>query len=188
MSPDQVVLATGGKPVAGLDVPIDPATTVKVVSPWDVFGQPVYGKTAVVMDRMGQLDAIAIAARLQETFERVVLVTTNLHAGEGEFPTVLYPTIMWMNDAGIEVVPCAQIESIGAHDITLAGRLNARVPGPIEAVDLVVDWSGLYSDESLQPALEAAGLDAIRIGDALSPRRVQDAIADGAALALASGS
>jgi hypothetical protein len=75
--------------------------------------------------------------------------------------------------------PPARIEGSNVEVLGLFGG----EPRIIEHVDSLVYWRGSVSETALADELRAAGVRVELIGDAVLPRRVYDAVQEGATLA-----
>jgi 2,4-dienoyl-CoA reductase-like NADH-dependent reductase (Old Yellow Enzyme family) len=174
LAPDLTVLATGARPVL-LSVPRTDGS-VAITDPLD----PVEPSGRVVIyDGVGELDGMLLAERAAEGgAEHVTLVTGRLHVGEGEGITTLYPMIRRLAELGVEVVERAVPVAVADGAVVLAGVFGeTREPVPADAL---IAWCGGGTDLSFADALAARGTPALVIGDALRPRRVTDAVRDGA--------
>jgi NADPH-dependent 2,4-dienoyl-CoA reductase/sulfur reductase-like enzyme len=179
LAPDLTVLATGARPVP-LSVPRTD-NTVAITDPLDPAER---SGRVVIYDGVGELDGMLLAERAAERgAEHVTLVTGRLHIGEGEGITTLYPMIRRLAELGVEIVERAVPVAIADGAVVLDGVFGeTREPVPADAL---IAWCGGGTDLSFADALAARGtgtrgMGALVIGDALRPRRVTDAVRDGA--------
>jgi 2,4-dienoyl-CoA reductase-like NADH-dependent reductase (Old Yellow Enzyme family) len=174
LAPGLTVLATGARPVP-LSVPRTDST-VAITDPLDP-AEP--SGRVVIYDGVGELDGMLLAERAAERgAEHVTLVTGRLHVGEGEGITTLYPMIRRLAELGVEIVERAVPVAVADGAVVLAGVFGeTREPVPADAL---IAWCGGGTDLSFADALALRGAPALVIGDALRPRRVTDAVRDGA--------
>jgi len=99
------------------------------------------------------------------TCDRVTLVTSLLHPGEGEGLTTLYPLLRDCARRGVTIIDRARVTGIEGRTVRLDGVFAESRP-PIEDVDAVVS------------ALAARGMHVVTIGDCRLPRDVTAAVAD----------
>ena len=175
-NPDLVVLATGSRPVLR-PVP-NPDGVVAEVGPYDDV-RP--GGHVVVRDEMGGLAALLTAERLSLTADRVTLVTSMLHPGEGDGLTTVYPLLRDCAARGIAIVDRAVIRAVDGRMLRLAGTFGEARP-PVTDTDTVVSLLDTMACDDLSAPLAARHMQVVAIGDALLPRDVTAAVADAARL------
>jgi dimethylglycine catabolism A len=174
LAPRLTVLATGARPVP-LRVPSTDGT-VAIIDPLDTAERS--GRVAIY-DGVGELDGMLLAERAAEWgAEHVTLVTGRVHVGEGEGITTLYPMIRRLAELGVEIVERAVPVAVAGGAVELEGVFGEAIE-PIRA-DALIAWCGGGTDLSFADALAARGMRPLVIGDALRPRRVTDAVRDGA--------
>lgn len=174
LAPDLTVLATGARPTP-LYLPRTDGT-VAITDPLDP-AEP--SGRVVIYDGVGELDGMLLAEGAAERgAEHVTLVTGRLHIGEGEGITTLYPMIRRLAELGVEVVERAVPVAVADGAVLLDGVFGESRE-PVRA-DALIAWCGGGTDPSFADALVARGLRPLVIGDALRPRRVTDAVRDGA--------
>jgi glycine/D-amino acid oxidase-like deaminating enzyme len=178
LAPDLTVLATGARPVP-LRVPRTDGS-VPVTDPLDPTER---SGRVVIYDGVGELDGMLLAERAAESgaeggAEHVTLVTGRLHVGEGEGITTLYPMIRRLAELGVTIVERAVPVAVADGAVVLDGVFGESSE-PVPA-DVLIAWCGGGTDLSFAGALAARGMRALVIGDALRPRRVTDAVRDGA--------
>lgn len=174
LQPELVVIATGASATTwplGID-----DGSVPVVDVITALTTPLEGRSVLVHDHCGLLDAAFVAEHLAAAGHQVTLATTRLHVGEHEGITTLYPMLRTLAEAGVQTV--AQQRLVGVRDgsVLLAGTFGA--PQSARPADVVVSWAGGAARTELAEQLRAAGLRVQVIGDARRPRRVTDALAD----------
>lgn len=177
LEPDFVVDATGSVPHELL-VPSPHATSIKQVGVWEAL-EGVHAATVVIADEMGRADAFQLAERVAETADQVYIVTSCTHVGEGEGLGTLPPALVRMGRLGVKIIERARPSVLEGSTVYLHDMFEGE-PRSIENVDVVVTWAGGVSDTRLADELRAAGVEVAAIGDALQPRRVYDAVYEGA--------
>ncbi|WP_148272110.1 FAD-dependent oxidoreductase [Saccharopolyspora spinosa] len=179
-SPDHTVLATGATAVPS---PINvPTNGPRLITLDDAMsGRRPTGPGAVI-DEMGRADAVLIAEKLAESGSDVTLVTSCLHVAEGEGEPTLYPLLARLNELGIRVIERSRVVASPGGDLNVTGMFGGGVTETL-SVSWAVHWSGATPDNSLADSLTRAGIPRSVIGDAVQPRRVNDAVSEGAALA-----
>lgn len=175
-APDLVVVATGSIPVSR-PVPRS-SSAVPEIGPYDGVSPSGH---VVVRDEMGGLAALLTAERASLTADRVTLVTSLLHPGEGDGLTTIYPLIRDCAARGIAIVDRAKVTMLDGRMVHLAGVFGEARP-PIADVDILVSVLDTVAPADLAPELMAHGLRVITIGDARLPRDVTAAVADAARL------
>src|SRR5271170_5274029 len=174
-APDLVVVATGSAPVLR---PVSRSNSaITEVGPYDSVPP---GGHVVVRDEMGGFAALLTAERLTLTCDRVTLVTSLLHPGEGEGLT-LYPLLRDCGRRGVTIIDRARVTAIEGRTVRLGGVFAESRP-PIEDVDAVVSVLDSIADADLAAALAAGGMRVVTIGDCRLPRDVTAAVADASRL------
>ncbi len=173
LAPEHVLLATGASPLP-LRVTADDGTILHVDV--DTAFTSAQSGRVVVVDRIGGPDALLLGEKLADDGCDVTLVTSRLHAGEGEGITTLFPLLRSLNEAGVRVVERREVAAIANGVLHLTGVFGE--PSLTVPADLLVPVVGCGPVTDLFAALAHAGHDVRLIGDALRPRSVTDAIAD----------
>ena len=172
--PALVVIATGSVPVSR------PAPqskgSISEVGPYD-DGQPE--GHVLIRDEMGGLAALLTAERFSLSSERVSLVTSMLHPGEGDGLTTVYPLIRDCAARGIKITDRAKVKMIEGRTVHLDGVFG-EAREPIERVDRIVSLLDMKAEDNLVQPLRAGGLNVNVIGDARLPRSVAEAVSDAA--------
>jgi hypothetical protein len=167
--PSIVLLATGSTPIR------DRATPLGGLPSFGAYDVPERGGHVLVQDEIGRLAAMLTAERLSLTWNKVTLVTSALHPGEGEGITTNYTLLRELGRRGVAIHERARVVNIEAGTATLRGVFDEARP-TIPAIDAVVSVPGAKSHAPLFPALTAHGLDVRLIGDAKLPRDVTAAV------------
>jgi 2,4-dienoyl-CoA reductase-like NADH-dependent reductase (Old Yellow Enzyme family) len=174
---DLVVVATGAA-AAPLEA-VEHDDSVDTVDVRSALRTGVGDRRAVVYDALGDLDAMLVCERLVALGARdVALATGRVHAGEGAGITTLFPMLRTLAELGVELIERVRLRSIGGGRLALEGVFGGA-PRWVEA-DVVVPWLGGVSRTELVDELRAGGREPILVGDALRPRRVEDAVAEAA--------
>jgi 2,4-dienoyl-CoA reductase-like NADH-dependent reductase (Old Yellow Enzyme family) len=142
----------------------------------------VDGDHVLVADEMGRADAMLVADAVAAAGRRVTLATSCLHAGEDEGITTLYPLLRRLGRAGVEIRERVRVERLDGRVAHLRNVFDGST-GEVGDVDAAVAWCGAAPDATLARELDGAGLDVRLVGDALLPRRVADAVREGAEVA-----
>lgn len=177
LEPDIVIDATGSVPLEVV-VPSPKGTTIKQIGVWEAL-TGVAAETAVIADEMGYSDAFNLAERLAETAKQVYIVTSCTHVGQGEGLGTLPPSLIRLAGLGVKVIERARPDRLEGSTVRLQDIYGGEAK-TIDNVDLLVTWAGGVSDTKLADDLRAAGIELEAIGDALQPRRVYDAVYEGA--------
>ncbi len=174
---DLIVVATGATPVSR-DLPGLRDSSIAAIPLRAALESGCDGHV-VVWDEMGRIDALLVAERLAGTADRVTLVTSCLHPGEDEGIVTLYPHLRRLGETGVRIVERARPSRADGSTLMLTSPFGSIVD-PLDDVDAVVSWHGSASTPA--PTVPA-GIETRVIGDARLPRRMQDAVAEGAELA-----
>jgi 2,4-dienoyl-CoA reductase-like NADH-dependent reductase (Old Yellow Enzyme family) len=176
LHPATVVLATGAAAATELSVPTDESATI--LDAVSALTAEVEGRVAVC-DTVGALDAMLVAEWLAAgATERVTLVTSRIHVGEGEGITSLFPLIRRLAELDVTVIERAVPAKLAGGRLYLGGVFGEARPA-IDVDTIVVCGEGHPQTQLLAP-LREAGIEPLLAGDALRPRRAHDAVADGA--------
>ncbi len=194
---DQIILATGGRARPPRVEAGALTREERIFSPRDVLGSPMPGSLAAALAEGGPLVVLDLrwgfaattAAELLAPLAAgpVWLVTTGSFVGVAELPQGALPGLRQrLHAAGVRTL--ARHRLVRAEGRTLVFR---EAHGPAEvAVEgvagLVVCEHDLPNDE-LYLAAVAAGLPVERIGDAIAPRRILDAVLEGRRAAMRLG-
>ncbi len=178
LTPDLVVLATGSTP-RRVETPGD--GSVRQVSAWEALSG-LQGKTAVIADEMGRQDGFHLVEKMVEDFDKVYLVTSCIHVGEGEGVGTLPQTLMRMETLKIGIIERTRPSLVKAGNVVIKGLFGSK-PETIKGVDVLVQWAGGISNDALADELRAAGIRVEVIGDAVLPRRQYNAVQEAATAA-----
>jgi hypothetical protein len=105
-------------------------------------------------------------------------VTARIHVGEGEGIVSLFPLIRRLAELDVTVIERAVPAKLAAGRLHLSGVFGEARPAL--DVDMVIVCGEGHPQTQLLAPLREAGIKPLLVGDALRPRRAQDAVADGA--------
>jgi NADPH-dependent 2,4-dienoyl-CoA reductase/sulfur reductase-like enzyme len=178
-APDAVVIATGSRPLTP-DIPR--TSDAQVVDVWAVLAGEVRvhsGQRVVVIAGEHHIQALSTADVLAEKGCQVAVLTEALHAGaqlEGGTLELIYGRLL---KKGVVITPLTAVKAIKSHGITTENVLTKQESG-LEGVDMVVVAYGGQADDALYRAVKGQVDEVDLVGDAWAPRRLIDAIQDGA--------
>jgi NADPH-dependent 2,4-dienoyl-CoA reductase/sulfur reductase-like enzyme len=179
--PDAVVIATGATPFVppvGGDGSLPIAASVR-----DLPAETTTNGHIVLMDEDGDNWAAAETVLAFERAARVTLVTRYFEALR-ELPMVNRITMLKrLDERGVRLRPNCEVHEIRNRTVILRHHYSAREEILADATAIV--WIGRQRvNAELAQALAGWGKDRVRvIGDAYAPRRVVNAITEGAQLA-----
>jgi 2,4-dienoyl-CoA reductase-like NADH-dependent reductase (Old Yellow Enzyme family) len=180
-SPDVVVLATGSTPrrlawATNAPTPVIDADDVVANTP-----QPEgSGQTAMLVDEEGGFVAATAAEALASAGWSVRIATSFTSVAAYVDPTQIWWVRRRLKQAGIEFVEAVAPEHDGSAWSLI--DLESEETVPAGQVDLVAYAGPRRSLDELSARLIAAqpDLEVVRVGDALAPRTLLDAVAEGA--------
>ena len=175
LAPERVIVATGARPgrpdVPGADLPF--VTTAQAA-----ITQGVKGRRVLLLD-CGEADwkALTTAENLASAGHEVT-VSSPVSAGAEIDSFSRPPLLRRLARAGVVFLEHRSLVRIEPGRVVLRHGWSGEEEC-LEGIDSVVTaWYGVAEDE-LARELEAAGIEAVSIGDCLAPRRAIDAIWDG---------
>lgn len=176
-SVDAVVLATGARP----RVPPLPADAgLPVLTAWDVLsGGAVPGQSVLVVDWKGDWPGVEAAELLAHRGHRVEIASATYHVGEALQQYVRNGFLARFDLMGVQMTPGFKLAAIRGGEVVLrnvfSGREEVRRP------DAVVLALGADASESLRlyRALKGRVPRLYRVGDALAPRTLDEAVWEG---------
>lgn len=180
MKPDEVIIATGGKPyiphVEGIDLP-------HVVTAWDILTrQKEPGKKVVVADWKGDMTGVGVALYLKEIGCDVELVTSCYQVGYSIQEKVRTFTLTQLFLKEIEMTSQYKLSKAGPNSVTFSNIYTGQELKK-ENVDTLVLAYGLLQENDLFHELKEHVPNIYRIGDSLIPRTVEEAVLEGFELA-----
>jgi pyruvate/2-oxoglutarate dehydrogenase complex dihydrolipoamide dehydrogenase (E3) component len=173
--PDAVVIATGGLPF----VPEIPgANTGNAVEMRQVLmEQAKVGQNVLVVDYQNHLYGLDTADFLAERGRKVELITENAFAGtEVDVYTIESAYFNALN-RGVVITPLTDIKEIKGKTVVVYNILT-NVEREINGIDTVVVCADEKANDGLYYSLKGKVKELHLIGQALSPRKLLDSIAD----------
>ncbi len=185
-APDVVIVATGSLPRRDGIQRMRPAWRVDrldlphVVTPVEVLGEGVPTPArAVVFDDLGNYQAVGSAERLLEQGAEVVFATSFAELCPDLFRSFQRDAVAARlgRYPGFRLVVRSSVDAVSTTTVTLRDVDSGRV----EEIDaqLLVLMTGFDPQTQLVDALQAAGIEAHLVGDALAPQLMPHAIATG---------
>jgi len=176
-SPDRVIIASGAVAHrSGI-----PGT----VNAWDVLDGAETGERVLLYDWGGDWTGLALAEQLAAAGRRVRLVTSAVAFGEAahQYQRNLY--LARLDDAGVELVHHLRLLAVEDGRARFENVFSLREVA-LDGFDTVVAHEGRSAaGGGLFEDLLDAGLDVVRVGDALGPRSFEEAIREGTEAGLA---
>jgi NADPH-dependent 2,4-dienoyl-CoA reductase/sulfur reductase-like enzyme len=180
---DILVLASGSKP-ALWDLPEgNDASSVQITDPDKILADPTYFTgTVIVRDEGGGRTALAAAEALASGAKRLIIITSDFTVGETIDPVVRSSIHKYLLKHDVEFRPGETISRLKGSSVVLLNQFSNKET-IIKNVETLVDWRGRLAQDELEKALKNTGRPFHVIGDALAPRTVAFAIAEGARVA-----
>ncbi|MEE8290589.1 MAG: FAD-dependent oxidoreductase [Candidatus Tectomicrobia bacterium] len=178
-APDTVVIATGSRPLVP-DLPLAGAAQVveaRAILAGDVPVQPQ--QRVLVVAGEHHIQALSTADFLAEKGCRVEVLSEALYAGAQLEAGTLERVYHRLLTQGVVITPLTKITGIEGNTVITANVVSKQ-EGRISEVDMVVLAYGGEATDTLYQAVQEQVDDVHLIGDALAPRRLMDAILDGA--------
>ena len=172
---DQVVLASGARPHLPASLPADRP----LVQAWDVIADPAtVPSPALVADWGGGWDGLDAAERLAGTGVRVTLACAGLMPGETlhQYQRNLY--LSRLDELGVEILHHVELAAGPDREAMLRHLFSGR-RWPLPAVATLVIAQGRAPADELWGELQAHP-HAVRVGDVLGPRTIEEAVLEGA--------
>ena len=183
---DEVIIATGARwQTSGFSTfrpdrdAIPQAEGARVIDPLTALANPAAcGAHVVVVDDNGDYLPLGLARLLAGPGRQVTVVTSDAMAGRKLEATLDWPWIMpRVVAAGVQIRTSTFVERIGAGEVELRSALGGAAD--VIAADTVVLSMMRQSEDGLYQQLKTRGLAVRRIGDAVAPREVDDAVLEG---------
>jgi 2,4-dienoyl-CoA reductase-like NADH-dependent reductase (Old Yellow Enzyme family)/thioredoxin reductase len=178
LNPDAIVLATGSFPakpnIPGVDQP-------NVVECRDVLlDKAEVGQRVVVVAGEHHMQGISCAIFLANRGKEVELINEELHPGMKAEDGTVRTALQKLYDSGGKVTPSTALRAVEGNTAVIYNVLTGgerRIPD----VDSVVLCYGGIPDNSLYRSLKGRwGKELYQVGDCVAPRRIQEAVYDGA--------
>lgn len=181
LTTDVVVIATGAKDTAR-DIPGGNTTTVLTPIQLLDLKQTDAKKAIVISDGRGQAGLVC-AEWLLERGARVEIITEDVAVANDLDPTNRNAWYERLGQAGAVFTPQTVVEKI-AGDCVQSRHLFSQAVVKHSAVDLIVDWNGCHSVNTFDSQdSDLNKIEVHKIGDCLSPRNVEVAMAEALTLA-----
>jgi 2,4-dienoyl-CoA reductase-like NADH-dependent reductase (Old Yellow Enzyme family)/thioredoxin reductase len=175
-----ILLATGARARAPCAWPGGADSPIRVLDAYAVIDRVPPGVRHALLRDEGSGKASFVAAELLlAAGARVTLVSSEAAVGEAVEPAVRVPLYKLLLGQGAVFRPNEQVLRLEG-DAVVTRNLYSGQEARIEAVDLLVDWSGAEAQDELAAAARAGGRELRVLGDALAPRTLPTAIAEGA--------
>jgi len=178
LGPDVVILATGSLParpnIPGVEQP-------NVVECRDVLlDRAELGQRVIVVAGEHHMQGISCAIFLANRGKEVELINEELHPGMKAEDGTVRTALQKFYDSGGKVTPSTALRAIEGNTAVIYNVLTGDEQR-ISDVDSVVLCYGGVPDNSLYRSLkERWGKELYQVGDCVSPRRIQEAVYDGA--------
>jgi NADPH-dependent 2,4-dienoyl-CoA reductase/sulfur reductase-like enzyme len=176
--PDTVIVATGARTGPGL-LPIPGHDLAHVTDVRRVLsGENVAGQRVLVVDEMGSHGVLSAVALLAEAGKQVEVVTEDWYVGHDLASS--HDIVQWMQKAlaaGVVLTTHTTVTRIEPGQVMLIDRFaEGEMIRPVDAVVL-----GTYErpEQDLYFALKGQVPRLFRIGDCVTPRRIEQAILEG---------
>ncbi|MDJ0779746.1 MAG: FAD-dependent oxidoreductase [Gammaproteobacteria bacterium] len=181
LAPDSVVVATG----ATTRLPEVEVDGTHMVDAWTVIrGEARVGKNVVIADWSCDWNGLGVAERLARDGHHVRLLSGGSVAGESIQAIVRDHWIGVLHGLGVEMTPYAHF--FGAMDgSAFFQHMSSGEAIVCDAVDTVVTCYAAQVRRDCDPLLAGLDCEVIRVGDALAPRTVEEAVLDGLRAGLA---
>ncbi|MGZ4431979.1 MAG: FAD-dependent oxidoreductase, partial [Gaiellales bacterium] len=178
--PDLVIVATGAR---AYRPPLE-GSGPEPLHAWDVLDGAGTGERVVVADWGGDWTGLDAAEVLAARGCRVRLVTSAVGFGEAvhQYQRNLY--LERLDLAGVELVHHLRPVALAEDSVEFRNVFSER-PVVLEGVDTLVISAGRCSDHGPFEELEAQKVAVRRVGDALGPRSLEEAIREGTEAGLA---
>jgi len=182
LSPDAVIVATGGRASTSAASKSHPFPLPGGDRPWVVDHERAIadadslGERVVVLDAVGDVQAVGVAHLLAERGHDVTLVSPMAQPLLVDAET-LQKALPRAVRAGVRYRPSTVVGLVGDHEVTLVDALSYAAE-PVGADHLVVRTHGV-ADDGLYRALRPLHPDVRRVGDAIAVRPCDRAIFDG---------
>ncbi|QGX97013.1 oxidoreductase [Roseovarius faecimaris] len=175
-APDALILATGATPYMPA---IEGAEEAHVVEPWAVLqGTANVGSRVVIADWRCDWIGLGIAEKLARDGCHVRLAVNGMTAGQS-IPQ--YARDAWLGELhrlGVEITPYTRLYGVDEDSAYFQHTLSGE-PVVFDGVDTTVAALGHRSETVLAQAVANWPGEVHMIGDALSPRTVEEAVLEG---------
>ena len=176
---DTVVLAAGARPGPS-SVEGAAEHGVDVCNPLDVLdSEPVSVAPTLVWDRAGGGAAISAAEHLAVAGCRVVLVTPSMAVADDVDITNRVPLYRRLYEHSVSMLPNSDVARIDAQGVVVRNVYTGR-ESTVSGIERAVISNAAEACDALAETLRNDGRRVIMVGDSVSPRAVDIAMAEGA--------
>ncbi|HVI17636.1 MAG TPA: hypothetical protein VM712_04630, partial [Gaiellales bacterium] len=155
------------------------------VHAWDVLAGTDTGRRVTICDWGGDWTGLVLAEQLAQGGHDVRLVTSAIAFGEAVHQYQRNMYLARMDEAGIDLVHHLRLTGWDGSSATFRNVFSER-EHVLHGIDtLVVNDGRSACGVGLFAALQDAGADVVRAGDALGPRSFEEAIREGTEAGLA---
>ncbi len=187
LSPDAVIVATGSVPRLDGFTSARPERrmlpglkSVDVLSAIDVFTRPqTLGKRTVLIDDDPHLTGIYVAEHVASLGSDTTIVTPHIYAGRELAVGHIPPVYRRLRRAGVTIVTDSVPDRIDGNVLWCVDRFSER-QFSLGPVDSLILCTGNIADDHLLSQLTGRVKHLFSAGDCVAPRRLDDAIFDGA--------
>jgi NADPH-dependent 2,4-dienoyl-CoA reductase/sulfur reductase-like enzyme len=182
---DAVIVATGAAPAEPQRWPGADGSSIRVTDPYSVLDAPPPEvgaggvRRAVVRDGGWGRAALSAAELLAEQGVALTIVTAEFAVAESVAPTIRTPLYKHLLGHGARFLPAEEVVRLDGAAVALRNVYSGQ-ESRIEEVDLLVDWNGPRMIETLADAARQSGAEIHVVGDCVSPRAIEIAVAEGA--------
>lgn len=178
---DVVILATGSQP--DKQAIKQTGRSIPVATPHEIVAKPPQAANhALIWDEGGGQTAVSAAEALIAQGTKVTLVTSAIAIAEDVTITVRTPLYQRLFAAGARFVPNHRVREIIGSQVVLE-NVFSQAEQVVERIDLLVSWQGNRVTDDLSSILRTRNIPFHAIGDCVSPRTVELAIAEAAMVA-----
>ena len=177
LNPDEVILATGSRPIA----PNIPNEGIPVVQAVDVLnGRAMAGNRVLIVG--GGLVGLETAEYLLTQDRQATVVEMLEKAGEGLNPSIQYFVFRALKEGNVDILTGTKVLRF-TRDGAVCESAHGEVA--LKGYDMAILAIGSKSNNPLKAELEGKVNSLHVIGDAEKPRRIVDAVEESARLAIA---
>lgn len=175
INPDRVIIATG----ANARLPEVEVEDIELVDSWSVIGgQTRVGKNVVIADWSCDWSGLGLAEKLARDGHYVRLYCGGSVAGESIQPTVRDHWIGILNKLGVEIVPYVRFYG-AVEGSAFFQHMTGGAAIVCDNVDTIVSCYAAEASRECNWIEQIGGINVIKVGDALAPRTVEEAMLEG---------
>ncbi len=175
IEPDHVIIAIGAR----TRLPEVEVDGVEMVDSWSVIRDDVKpGNSVVIADWSCDWAGLGVAEKLARAGHYVRLLSGGCVAGESIQAIVRDHWIGVLHQLGVEMIPYARFYG-GVDGSAFFQHMTGGEAMVFEDVDTIVSCYASQSNHDCDWIAEIDGLNVSRIGDAISPRTVEEAVLEG---------